>query len=215
VKLQAVVADERGLPTAGNFCFFEVVESNRGSVAWDETVLALCAGDGEARFSEDPERGEVAGEVHLLAGQGDGSVSYRFELPDDIAADEIEALELLAELSSARPGAPQTSGDRWPSTVRITIGGQEASTVRLPDQPADSRGALSHMFGLHGRYGELTRASITGDAARAAAAEGAVEVVFHAEGAAARRGGLTVYSSRAGRYPCDVTLQFSLNNADR
>ncbi len=117
---------------------------------------------------------------------------------------------MLAELSSARGGAPQTDDDRWPSRARVIIGETQAARVALHDQPADARGALSHMHGLLGRYGELVRASVVDNAARAAVRDGIVRVRIVAEDAAAGRGGLTVYSSRAGCCPCDVTLLVEL-----
>jgi len=206
VRVEAVVADEQGRPAALNFCFFEVVNSTAKMPQSHKCVLTATAGECDAAFDEDPERGEVAGEVHLVSGQGDGSLTWSLDVPPDVKTGGVDSLELLVELSSARPGAPQTSGDRWPSTARISIGGHEASVVRLHDQPADSRGALSHMNGLLGRYGELVTASISGNEAREALEAEKIEVRIVSEDAAADRGGLTVYSSRAGRYPCDVTL---------
>ncbi|MGI5816739.1 MAG: glycoside hydrolase family 2 protein [Armatimonadota bacterium] len=209
VRLEAVVGDEQGRPAALNFCFFEVVSSTGGTSDPAATILTLPAGACHARFDAEPEIGEVAGEAHLIAGIGDGTISYTFELPDDLDADDVDRIALLAEISSARPGAPQTSDDRWPSVVRIEIGGYEAATVHLSDQPADSRGALSHMNGLRGRYGELATAAISGDDAREAAARGRVEVRISSSEAASGCGGVTVYGSRAGRYPCEVTLILS------
>lgn len=144
--------------------------------------------------------------MQLLAGQGDGEVIYRFNLPEGTQPAEIASIEVVTELSSARPGAPQTEAERWPSEVAISIGGDEASRLRLANQPADARGALSHMHGLLGRYGELVTAKVTGERARRAICEGAVEVRLQGRGADLGRGGLTIYGARAGRYPVGVTL---------
>ncbi len=206
VRLEATVADEQGRPAALNFCFFEVVRSTDNAEQFAPLVLAATAGECDASFDEEPERAEVAGEVHLVSGRGDGVLTWSFDLPRDVQAGDVDAIELIAELSSARPGAPQTGSDRWPSSARISIGGHEAAVVTLRDQPADSRGALSHMHGLAGRYGELIAASITGQEAREAVASGSIEVRIASEDSTADRGGITVYSSRAGRYPCDVTV---------
>ncbi|MGD9498218.1 MAG: glycoside hydrolase family 2 protein [Armatimonadota bacterium] len=206
VRLQAELSDGHGGLAAMNLRFLEVVEDNANSGSYDLGVLRLAAGEGEARFDGPIERGQVGGRVHLLAGQGDGEVSYVFALPEGIDASAVASVTVSAELSSAREGTPQTDDDRWPSRVRIFVAEHEAARVRLPDQPADTRGALSHMHGFAGRYGELVRASVSGEAARAAVEGGAVRVRLVAEAASAEGGGLTVYSSRAGRYPCDVTL---------
>ncbi|HCA48119.1 MAG TPA: hypothetical protein DEP45_12450, partial [Armatimonadetes bacterium] len=211
VRLEAVLYDEHWQPSAGNFCYFELVQSN-GSTERDGALtltLTLPAGAGEASFDAEPERGEVGGEVHLLAGQGDGSIRWRFELPEGLDAASVREISVQAELSSARPGAPQTSGERWPSRVAIRIGGRQVADLRLSKQPADSRGALSHMNGFRGRYGQLISAGMSGAAAAELAAQGTVEVEMIAHDAAPGEGGLTVYGSRAGRYPCDIILQIS------
>jgi len=204
-RVEAVLDDGRGRPAAMNFCFFEVVGEHAASQD-RAVVLRKTAGDCDAAFEGDIERGEVEGDVHLLAGLGDGSVEYSFDLPEDLDPRRIAALHLLVELSSARAGAPQTEAERWPSRARIAIGRAEAAVLALPNQPADSRGALSHMHGLLGRYGQLVRVDLSAERAAAAAADGIVTVRIASEDSGADRGGLAVYSSRAGRYPCDVTL---------
>lgn len=207
VRVYAEIDDGRGGVSAMNLRFVEV----RGPVVDareidDALVLTLTPGAGEARFEGEVERGIVEGEVQLLAGQGDGEVIYCFTLPEGTQPAEIASIEVVTELSSARPGAPQTEAERWPSEVAISIGGHGASRVELANQPADTRGALSHMHGLLGRYGELVVAKVTGERARGAVCEGAVEVRLQGTGADLGRGGLTIYGARAGRYPVGVTL---------
>ena len=210
VRVESVVEDGCGRPSAMNLHFIEVVDEKRGASADDSIVLRLPAGVAEAEFEGPVERAEVDGVVHLLAGLADGEAIYRFVLPDGIDGEDVASLTLLAELSSAREGAPQTSTDRWPTRLRVAIGPTEAARLELPDQPADARGALSHMHGLLGRYGALVTAAVAGEQARAAIEGGVVTVRLTVERAATDRGGLTVYGSRAGRYPCDVTLLVKL-----
>ncbi|MFP4248278.1 MAG: glycoside hydrolase family 2 protein [Armatimonadota bacterium] len=209
VRLDAMVDDEGGRLVAANFCFFEVVGSSGDTVESRACVLTAAAGDCNASFAEEPELGFVADTPHLIAGRGDGVLCYDFGLPEEIRGSDVEAITLLAELSSARPGAPQTSDDRWPSTARISIGGHEVRVVTLRDQPADSRGALSHMNGFLGRYGQLVTATLSDEYAREAASGHTVEVQIESEGAADHRGGIIIYGARAGRYPCDVTLRIT------
>ncbi len=207
VRVEAVSEDGRGRPSAMNVRFVEVVDRSEEATMLDGTVvLRLPAGAAETRFAGPVERGVVDGTVHLLAGRLDGEAIYRFALPEGIRGDDVASLTLLAELSSAREGAPQTSADRWPARLAVFIGATEAARLELPDQPADSRGALSHMHGLLGRYGTLVTAAVAGEQAQGAVEDGAVTVRLSTDRAAADRGGLTVYSSRAGRYPCEVTL---------
>ncbi len=209
VRLEAVLYDEHWKPAAGNFGYFELVGDTGKTERDGALILTLPAGAGEASFDAEPERGEVGGAVHLLAGQGDGSIRWSFELPEGLDPTSVREIAVQAELSSARPGAPQTSGDRWPSRVAIRIGGRQAADLRLADQPADSRGALSHMNGFRGRYGELISAGVSGAAAAELVAPGTVEVEVIAHDAAPGEGGVTVYGSRAGRYPCDIILRIS------
>ncbi len=206
VRIEALARDRRGRPSAMNLRFIEIVDGNEDATVDGGLALRLLAGAGEADFEGPVERAEVDGVAHLLAGRGDGELTYRFALPDGIRGEDVASLTVLAELSSAREGAPQTSADRWPTRLRVALGATEAAELELPDQPADARGALSHMHGLLGRYGTLVTAKLAGEQARAAVEGGTVSVTFTTERAASDRGGLTVYGSRAGRYPCDVTL---------
>lgn len=207
IRVRAQIDDGRGGMSAANLRFVEVLGPGADpSGAPDALVLTLTPGEGEARFDGHIERGVVGDEVHLLAGQGDGEVVYRFVLPERTGVEDASSVQLVAELSSARPGAPQTDAEVWPSEVVVTIGGCEAGRVRLANQFADSRGALSHMHGLLGRYGQLVAVELSGDRARAALSEGTVEVRFTATGAGEGRGGLTIYGARAGRYPVGITL---------
>ena len=154
----------------------------------------------------DVEMGEVEGTVHLLSAEGEGSVEYDFGLPAVKELQNLQEAILIAELSSRRPGAPQTSLDRWPAQVKISVNGEAAAEVQLEDQPADSRGALSHLHGFQGRYGYLTRVRLTPELVMAAQGSDAVRVRFDFGPRDGSGGGLAVYGSRSGRYPCDVTL---------
>jgi len=79
--------------------------------------------------------------------------------------------------------------------------------VTLTDQYADSRGALSHLYGFWGRYGELLRIEVTGEMLQKVAAGATDKLHLRLSVPRAERpGGLIVYSSCAGRYPVDLTL---------
>ncbi|MDI9583568.1 MAG: glycoside hydrolase family 2 TIM barrel-domain containing protein [Acidobacteriota bacterium] len=172
-------------------------------------ILRKLAGEFEtstAWHEAEVERGKVGEEQHLIAGVGAGHIDYRFELPEGFRAG---TLTLLFEASSKRPGAPQTSEDRRPSDLRITVNGAVLAERTLGDQYADSRGALSHMHGFHGRYGELVTvefdAGLVGN-------NRVLDVRLEVPADACHRNGLTVYSSRAGRFPCDITLSGEPSN---
>ncbi|MGC9318149.1 MAG: glycoside hydrolase family 2 protein [Armatimonadota bacterium] len=215
-RVEASLHDPLGRPVAWNLRVLETVAETQAVAAGEgQVVLSALPGQCEASFEGDVECGQVAGEIHLLAGHGDGALECRFVLPDALDPDAVQALALLAELSSARPGAPQTDEDRWPSLVAVSLGEQTVRRVVLADQPADARGALSHMHGLLGRYGQIVTARLSGDSARAAVSDGEITARFAVSDSGADRGGLTVYGSRAGRYPCGITLVVECADGNR
>ncbi len=155
--------------------------------------------------------GEFEGGVHLIGGEGNGWLEYDFDLPEEPPSESIESVRVVLEASSKRPGAPQTDADTWPSILRVSLNGIEMARRVLRNQPADSRGALSHMHGFQGRYGELLRVQLGGeDLARALEGAATVTLRLECEAPAGRGGGLVVYGSRAGRYPCEVQLLLSV-----
>ena len=106
---------------------------------------------------------------------GSGFFEYEFELPPELAAEEVENLEFRAELASRSPQSkyleegeaerigmtivsekgtdpgygknsyPQTDEKLHGSLVKITANGQVIAEVELSDDPADHRGLLSWM----------------------------------------------------------------------
>jgi predicted transcriptional regulator len=68
------------------------------------------------------------------------------------------------------------------------------------------------MHGFQGRYGELLNVRVSGEAlAQALGREGRIRLRLCCEEPVGQGGGLTVYGSRAGRYPCDVHLIIAIN----
>lgn len=198
---------------AANWCYLEVRQGALPEVetlADGRVVLRKLAGDVEvstAWHEAEVERGVVDLEQHLLGGVEAGHMDYRFVLPQGFDAVGCRSLTVLVEASSKRQGAPQTEGSPWLSDLRVSLNGLPIGEALLRDQYADSRGALSHMHGLRGRYGELVRCRVEGETLRKVLATGG-ELLLRLEVPrwALNHRGLVVYSSRAGRYPCDVTL---------
>ena len=153
------------------------------------------------------ERGHVGRQIHLLGGTESGHVDYLFELPEDFEIGEETTITLIAELSSKMPDARQTEVTKWPTQVHILLNGIEVACRVIADQYADSRGALSHIHGLWGQYGELVRVDVPACAVRdILASDGSRISVRFSVPRQETPGGLIVYGSRAGRYPVDVTL---------
>ena len=186
----------------------EVREEGTGRV-----ILRKLAGDVEvstAWHEAEVERGVVDYETHLFGGVEAGHLDYLFTLPDDVDLAAAKSLTFLCEVSSKRPGAPQTHADGpgWPSDLIVSMNGVPVHSVTLPDQYADARGALSHLHGFRGRYGDLVRVEVAGETLDRVRRQGGRQVLVRLETprSALNHRGLVVYSSRAGRYPCDVTL---------
>ncbi len=193
VRVEAMIRDGAGRVEAMNLCWLE-------SVGDCGEALALPLVQCRAEFPDEVERGEVEGVVQLLSGEGSGRVEWDLELPADTGT--TSAMTFVAELSSRRPGAPQTSVDRWQSEVAVEVDGVECALILLENQPADSRGALSHMHGFQGRYGELVRVAIPAGALTGER----VTIGLTCGPALDGGGGLAVYGARAGRYPCGPML---------
>ena len=206
VHLQVALEDQWGRLCAGNFYHLEVVADNEASPA-RRTVVAISPGDGTIECDGEVECGEVEGTVQLLACRGSATINYDFPLPPKFDAESLRSLTFLCEMSGAKNGAPQTEK---PSMLRcravVGVPGVEDVSVSAPDQRADARGALSHMHGFQGRYGEIVRVVLRGAAARKAARSGRISVRIEHRQVAKYCGGVTIYGARSGRYPCPVTL---------
>ncbi|MFO7945771.1 MAG: glycoside hydrolase family 2 TIM barrel-domain containing protein [Armatimonadota bacterium] len=154
------------------------------------------------------ERGLVGYQIHLLGGIEAGHFDYRFELPEGMKLSDFSDVELVAELSSKRPDARQTEQTPWPSTLVTSMNGVVVDERMLKDQYADSRGALSHIHGFQGRYGDLIRLTAGPETFAGIADSDPEAIVVRLEITRSKRpGGLIVYSSRAGRYPVDLLLK--------
>ncbi len=200
----------------GRFSDFKYLELCSGRLpaverlADGSVVLRKLAGEQEHSsgwHEAELERGLVGREIHLLGGIEAGHLDYVFELPAGMDLAEANSITLIAELSAKMQDARQTEAGGWPSHLQIHMNGCHVHSQRLGDQYADSRGALSHIHGLWGRYGELVRVG---------ASAGMIEEIAGADRRCVKLtlavprertpGGLIVYSSRAGRYPVDLTL---------
>ncbi len=205
--------DDRSQVLAGNWA---VVEVTGAPVLPDHAELVDLARPAAARWSGgEVERGEHAGIPELLAGRGTGHFEFFLRPPSG-----ARGLTLLAELSSARgrgatyagpgPGIPQTDEYAYPTEVVVSLGGEELQRVVLGNQYADARGALSHMHGFAGRYGEPVSLEVSPELLRKIllTVEGDLKLRLEVPEDARHPGGLTVYGARAGRYPCGLTARW-------
>ena len=93
---------------------------------------------------------------------------------------------------------PQTSDVKFPSHLKVFVGGELVRETKLPDDPADHRGILSwlsqpqdkHLYEA-GSYGWLVEVPVAAEAVK----DGKVMVRLEADN------GLAVYGAKFGRYP--------------
>ena len=93
---------------------------------------------------------------------------------------------------------PQTSDVKFPSHLKVFVGGELVRETKLPDDPADHRGILSwlsqpqdkHLYEA-GSYGWLVEVPVAAEAVK----DGKVTVRLEADN------GLAVYGAKFGRYP--------------
>jgi len=192
----------------------ESVASNRFALRFGPTDFARWSfgGQGPQKLS-----------AEKVASQGAGVAEYEIRIPKGLEIDRLKELTILAELA-AKAGDekldwpavkrsvryPQTDGKKWPSDVVISVNGEKIASVKLPDDPADARGALSHHKGYQGSYGYLVRQSIKDrvlDKLRAGLAQNrTVRIRIEVPADAEHKGGLAVFSANAGCYPVDPTV---------
>jgi len=103
---------------------------------------------------------------------------------------------------------PQTQPRKYAGSASVRLMDRELWQFELPDDPADSRGVLSHQARYHhGSYGFLVRrrADLTDYAAlrEAMIADPVLKVTFQTRGDGS---GLSIYGRQLGRYPVDPTL---------
>jgi hypothetical protein len=170
-------------------------------------------------------------------GAGKGFFEYTFKPEKSIHMNEVKESFVLLELSAkelfvkdldskertdvdymlggkASPSAnqnayPMTDEVRFPSKISITLNGQPALTMTLPDDPADHRGVLSWHYQLKdrklreaGSYGYLVKVPVTKAQLQSAIEKGELKIKIQTTD----EGGLAVYGKKFGRYPLDPSL---------
>jgi hypothetical protein len=163
-----------------------------------------------------------------FSAQGSGWVEYTLSLPPAIDPQTIRRLRLRFE-AGARAGLakvdwpqqlngfnyPQTEAQTFPSDLTVSLNGVVIGQLRLPDDPADARGVLSHHHQVDpGAYGYLTELIIEGETLAAIlpglSAQPAQLIRFTIAPEAEYAGGLALYGETRGCYPLGPTLLVDL-----
>jgi len=163
-------------------------------------------------------------------GRGAGFFEYRLQVPEAVVNAKPEWIYLTVEAASKADRElvdwpervnpqdyPQTETDTWPSTLQITFNGRPffEAPQRLPNDPADARGVLSHLRGVeHGSHGELLQiaAPVSDGVLKQLQAGEPLVIRFEVPEDAPDVGGLTIFGAETGAFPIDPTLE--LNTAE-
>lgn len=186
-----------------------------------------------ARFSPDEfaTRSDAAADEEIayrgkFCAPGDCEVRYDLTLPEFVRNAIPTQIVFMAELATRaenerldwpaarRPSdRPQTDAKKHVGAVHVRLLGRTLWQFELPDDPADSRGVLSHQQQHEcGGFGFLLqrKVNLTQDVELRGELRSAtvVPLIFRAAPLAdgGRAAGLSIYGERLGRYPIDPTL---------
>jgi predicted transcriptional regulator len=170
-------------------------------------------------------------------GAGSGFFEYEIPIPKDLKLANVQNAYFLVELSaktlfekdkndnfnrdqdymkgdvvysSSNPNAyPMTDATLFSSDVSIYLNGVKATTVTLPDDPADHRGVLSWHHQLMdrklreaGSYGYMIKVPVSKSVLKTTVKTGHLAIKLQTNGS----GGIAVYGKQFGRYPFDPSL---------
>ena len=150
-------------------------------------------------------REEVLG-AHFTYGNGHGFFEWNLPL-ENADLRKARRLRFLCEASSRRADTPQTTKDRYPTTLHVDLNGVPICKQIVVDHPHDARGALSYLTGGkngRGAYGYLISVAIDGELLRQVAdavIDNNLRVRCTVPAGELAAGGLTVYGTESGRYP--------------
>lgn len=136
-------------------------------------------------------------------GFGKGYFEYRVKVPQAARAANLTGATVTFEAGAKRPQVPrtlfpQTSSHRYPSKLQVSVNGAPLPSVTIPNDPADSRGALSYANDFHpGEYGYRVELEVQDVATLEAQLREDPTVVIRFD---ATPGGLALYGERLGRY---------------
>lgn len=196
--LHVWVTDQTGAVVARNFINFEHF------VGLPQPVESDASGTIRLNYAPEnvsgPSWDEPTISDHLFSAVGSGYVEYEIPLPEGLSITDVAEMELVFEASSAYGGARQTEPEKHPSDVTISVNGVEIETVRIPDCPADTRGALSYINGQPGIYGYLHNVKVDPSTILGGKTD-TLTIRYEVKADAEAQGGFALYGARVGRSP--------------
>ncbi len=222
--LAVILADEKGEIRGRNYVNVEVRadRSPRAEPYLRGWALRFAPGDLVATSWPNP---LVESSGAKFGAQGSGWVEYEITAPTSADPRRLRRLRLQLEAGAragqakvdwrerARPSDyPQTEeAKKFPSDLTASLNGVPIGQTRLPDDPADARGVLSHHRAFEpGSYGYLVDFVLEGQALEAVRerllAGEPLRIRLAIPDDAENRGGLAIYGETLGRYPVDPTV---------
>ena len=236
--LAVMLTDADGRVVARNFTTFDVRGgAPRGVSGPDGGWIGLPVGSFDSHTFARQWR--AIGEAKAT-GAGEGAFRYEVALPAPSDCPFIREVEIAFEASANRVLARNVEGarlvqhdismmhgadanveynpntyymtdeERHASRVHVLVDGEPIGSFDLPDDPADSRGALSWHYQAApnrldeaGSYGYLCRAAVPGRIAAKLDRRRTFALELRAEA-----GGLSLYGRNAGRYPIDLLVRY-------
>ncbi|MYA71691.1 glycoside hydrolase family 2 [Candidatus Poribacteria bacterium] len=196
--LHVWVTDHSGTVVARNFINFEHFVASTASVGSNGSGL-ISLNYAPISVSESSWNEPTTSE-QLFSAIGSGSVEYEVSLPERLSAANVAEIALIFEASSCYGGARQTEPEKYPSDVTLSVNGVEIDTIRIPDCPADARGALSYIHGEPGIYGYLHNVKVDPSLILNGKAD-TLTIRYEVKADAEAKGGFALYGARMGRYP--------------
>ena len=217
--------DEAGQIRCRNYVNIEVRQENTPRMEVTPTALALRFDPGAiSQTSWHWPRPFIEPGGEKFSAQGSGWVEYDLVLPAEVDPTAIQRLRLRFE-AGARAGLakvdwpqerngfnyPQTEEQTFPTDLTVSINGIVIGQTRLPDDPADARGVLSHHHQVDpGSYGYLTEFVIEDTILErllpTLTAQPSLRIRFAISPQADYPGGFALYGETRGCYPLGPTL---------
>jgi hypothetical protein len=206
--------DTSGKTVASNFVQIFVADDS-----WpprEESERSLLLRGTPETFSLSEWSGGMSSREQIVADKfcyGNGNGFFEWNLPlENADLKKARRLRFLCEASSHRTDTPQTTKDRYPTTLHVDLNGIPICKQIVVDHPHDSRGALSYLSGGkngRGAYGYLISVAIDGELLRhvaEAVLDNNLKVRCTVPAGELAAGGLTIYGTDSGRYPISMLV---------